>query len=67
MTAKSQGLCEATLTERFEVDCLCGTYAGNLGPCKTFLPSIDPARCVYCDHTAECHAKAVSHGQKVGE
>ena len=26
MTTKSQGTCETTLTERFEIDCRCGTY-----------------------------------------
>jgi len=54
-TGDSQGLCETTMTERFEVACQCGTYEGNLGACKTFLAGADPARCVYCDHKAECH------------
>lgn len=51
-----QGKCETTLTERFAYpDCRCGTYEGNLGPCKTFLPGADSKRCVYCDHIVECH------------
>jgi len=56
---KSQGPCETTLTERFEVDCTCGTYPDNLGPCATFeLGGIAViARCVYCDHTEVCHDK----------
>lgn len=53
---EGQGRCETTLTERFENRaCQCGTYQGNLGPCKTFLLGADPGRCVYCDHTVECH------------
>lgn len=60
--SKSQGLCETTLTERFEyVDCKCGTYHNNLGPCKTFELGANPGHCVYCDHARECH-EAVMHG-----
>lgn len=52
---KSQGLCETTLTERFECpECRCGTYPDNLGPCKTFETEAN-GRCVYCDHAIECH------------
>ena len=44
------------MTERFEYPgCKCGTYQGNLGPCKTFEVGADAARCVYCDHTQACH------------
>lgn len=51
----SQGPCETTLTERFRFDeCVCGTYEGNLGPCRTFLPGAN-TRCVYCDHRIGCH------------
>lgn len=50
-----QGLCDTTLTERFaNPDCRCDTYAGNLGPCKTFEMG-QGGRCVYCDHEAACH------------
>lgn len=53
--AKSQGLCETTMTERFAfAGCRCKTYEGNLGPCKTFLEGAYH-RCVYCDHGLECH------------
>lgn len=52
----SQGLCETTLTERFEFsECVCGTYPENLGPCRTFETGADPKRCVYCDHKLGCH------------
>ena len=52
---KSQGLCETTLTERFEYpDCKCDTYEGNLGPCKTFEEGMS-GRCVYCEHAKVCH------------
>jgi hypothetical protein len=52
----SQGLCETTLTERFQFDdCVCGTYEGNLGPCRTYHPGGRPNRCVYCDHKGQCH------------
>lgn len=51
----SQGRCETTLTERFHNPaCKCKTYPGNLGPCKTFDAAAH-CRCVYCDHTLECH------------
>lgn len=51
-----QGRCGITQTERFRFDeCKCGTYVGNLGPCKTYLPGADPERCVYCDHKLVCH------------
>jgi hypothetical protein len=53
--AISQGLCETTNTERFvNPFCQCSTYAGNLGPCKSFEEGRN-GRCVYCDHTHECH------------
>lgn len=52
---QSQGLCETTLTERFNNDkCKCDTYKGNLGPCKTFELGKNN-NCVYCDHNFECH------------
>lgn len=51
---KSQGLCETTLTERFEVkDCKCPTYTENLGPCVTFEEGAN-GRCAYCDHEKAC-------------
>lgn len=51
----SQGRCETTLTERFaNPDCKCPTYAGNLGPCRTFEVGMSE-RCVYCDHERDCH------------
>lgn len=54
--AVPQGRCEMTLTERFEYpDCCCGTYEGNLGPCKTFEEGAAKGRCVYCDHGIACH------------
>jgi hypothetical protein len=53
----SQGLCETTLTERFEFsECVCGTYPDNLGPCRTFGVGVNPKRCVFCDHKIQCHA-----------
>lgn len=56
---RSQGLCETTLTERFEnPDCACETYPDNLGPCKTFEEGAS-GRCAYCDHEAECHRSLV--------
>lgn len=57
MTApRSQGLCETTLTERFDDPlCRCGTYPDNLGPCQLFVAGSNPNRCVYCDHGTECH------------
>jgi hypothetical protein len=52
---KSQGLCETTLTERFEnSDCRCPTYEGNLGPCAEFTEGVN-GRCVFCDHEVGCH------------
>jgi hypothetical protein len=52
---KSQGVCDTTLTERFEyLLCNCGTYPFNLGPCLTWTPN-NENRCVYCDHGLECH------------
>lgn len=57
MTGAPQGRCDTTLTERFAHPvCACGTYEGNLGPCKVFEAGMDPERCVYCDHKGECHA-----------
>jgi hypothetical protein len=51
----SQGPCETTLTERFKFSgCQCGTYEGNLGPCKSWEEGSN-SRCVYCDHTLKCH------------
>ena len=48
-------LCDTTLTERYEFkDCKCDTYEGNLGPCETFEVGSND-RCVYCDHSKECH------------
>jgi len=52
---KSQGLCDTTMTERFEnKDCVCNTYPGNLGPCSKFEDGSN-ARCVFCDHELSCH------------
>jgi hypothetical protein len=54
---KSQGLCEVTSTERFDIGgCDCPTYPGNLGPCAEYELGGN-GRCVYCDHTEACHAK----------
>lgn len=65
--APAEGHCETTLTERFFYpDCQCGTYAGNLGPCKTFLGGADPLRCVYCDHKIECHITITSPASDPG-
>lgn len=60
MVGEPQGRCETTLTERFAVECSCGTYDGNLGPCKTFLEGAEAGRCVYCDHKIECHNKILA-------
>lgn len=58
-----QGRCETTLTERFaNPQCRCATYPGNLGPCKTFECGAGE-RCVYCDHSDECHAALASTGR----
>ena len=55
MLGDQQGRCETTLTERFDYpDCSCGTYEGNLGPCKTYEEGAS-GRCVYCEHDIECH------------
>jgi hypothetical protein len=55
MTIESQGLCDATMTERFlNPMCVCDTYEGNLGPCKTWEEGSN-GRCVYCDHNRMCH------------
>lgn len=52
---KSQGLCDTTLTERFQnKNCVCSTYEANLGPCATFEAG-STNRCVYCDHEWACH------------
>ena len=54
---ESQGLCDTTMTERFEHelrDC-CGTYTGNLGPCQLFERGAN-GRCCYCDHSRDCHS-----------
>jgi hypothetical protein len=53
---KSQGLCDTTLTERFDLPCVCDTYPGNLGPCIRFEEGAS-GRCVYCEHAAACHPK----------
>lgn len=51
-----QGLCDTTSTPRFfNPACKCPTYAGNLGPCKTYEEGGN-GRCVYCDHEAVCHS-----------
>lgn len=55
MAGEPQGKCDTTLTDRYAIDCKCGTYPDNLGPCLAFLPGADPSRCVYCDHKVECH------------
>lgn len=52
---KPQGLCDVTLTERFENKaCCCPTYEGNLGPCQGYDLGAN-GRCVYCDHSEACH------------
>jgi hypothetical protein len=59
-----QGRCDTTLTERFAYPgCKCGTYEGNLGPCKTFETGASD-RCVYCDHGRECHDAILSAAEK---
>jgi len=56
---RASRLCDTTMTERFEKfptpPYCCGTYKLNLGPCKVFHPGAISERCVYCDHTLECH------------
>lgn len=48
-------LCDTTLTPRVQgIECDCGTYADNLGPCRTFEAGSED-RCVYCDHGLSCH------------
>lgn len=54
----SQGLCDTTMTERFDQVCTCDTYAGNKGPCNTFEAG-DNGRCAYCDHGHQCHETVV--------
>ncbi len=52
---KSQGLCDTTMTERFDIgNCNCDTYPNNLGPCIEFKLGMNN-NCVYCDHNKECH------------
>jgi hypothetical protein len=47
--------CETTGTMRYSNPlCKCPTYAGNLGPCDGFEEGGN-GRCVYCDHTNNCH------------
>lgn len=54
---QSQGLCDVTLTERFESpQCECPTYWGNLGSCGGYLNGAN-GLCVYCDHTETCHVR----------
>lgn len=54
----AQGECETTQTPRFQIkDCACGTYEGNLGPCLTWWEGAQVGRCVYCDHSLDCHVK----------
>lgn len=60
----SQGLCDTTQTERFvPVACKCPTYPSNLGPCATFEVQSN-ARCVYCDHLADCHQPVIEKLEK---
>ena len=54
MSANSQGRRDTIQAERYEIDCDCGTYPDNLGPCATFHRGCFN-RCVYCDHKIECH------------
>ena len=55
----SQGYCGTTLTERFYNPlCECDTYPGNLGPCKSYEQDKN-GRCVYCDHTRDCHNQLI--------
>ncbi len=56
-TADPQGPCETTGTPRYHnPDCKCPTYAGNLGPCRTYETGSN-GRCVYCDHRHKCHVE----------
>jgi hypothetical protein len=49
------GKCDVTLTERYaNPGCVCATYAGNKGPCRSWEAGAN-GRCVYCDHTMACH------------
>ncbi len=52
---KSQGLCDTTMTERFDAPCSCDTYEGNLGPCATFKEGGKTGYCCYCAHAKGCH------------
>lgn len=46
--------CATTLTERLPKKCLCPTYEGNLGVCRTWEEGGN-GRCAYCDHERHCH------------
>jgi hypothetical protein len=48
-------MCDTTGTPRLAKHCNCPTYEDNWGPCFTFEEGSN-GRCVYCDHTKECHA-----------
>jgi hypothetical protein len=57
LAGTSQGKCDVTLTERYaNPGCVCATYAGNKGPCRSWEAGVN-GRCVYCDHTMACHLK----------
>lgn len=60
---QSQGLCDTTQTERFAFrGCKCGTYAGNLGPCKSYEAG-GSGNCVYCEHSLVCHEAVIAMPQ----
>lgn len=46
--------CDVTGTRRFATTCNCPTYAGNGGSCATYEQGSN-GRCVYCDHSKDCH------------
>lgn len=61
----SQGLCDTTMTERFEnPDCECDTYLDNLGPCAAHEEGSEGGMCVYCDHRIACQARKRKKARK---
>ncbi len=60
---KSQGRCDTTETERFEnPNCICKTYARNLGPCADHELGGN-GRCCYCDHEMTCKPAIAGNGE----
>ena len=48
------GVCDTTMTTRYETDCDCDTYPENMGVCRTWEAGGN-GRCAYCDHEKGCH------------